>query len=237
MLIEHAGGVRDCAPPFHNHKMNHFKSTTAELMTINKVLDDLIQIAIDEGISPAHTTHTNALQKLRKRLDDYRKIEQVASTLGYSSLPNALKALRMVTTRTTNDEVDSTQLPEVFHKVPSLWLSGRPPSKRKIAFPPMSVRQAERKHRVIAPLLIEAWVLSSDDESIRDKITTEYLSTSADEFEKTLYRYIHDLEEVSLEEEFTEIKPDTDLDLAESLRLVTHPDVIYGVVKKTDSKV
>ena len=176
-------------------------------MAISKVLDDLIQIAVEEGISPAHITHRNAVQKMRKRLDDYRKIEQVATTLGYSSLPNALKALKMTTTRTTNDEVDSTQLPEVFHKVPSLWLSGRPTSKGKTAFPPMSVSQAERKHRVIAPLLIEAWVLSSDDESIRDKITTEYLSTSADEFEKSLYRYIHDLEEVSLEEEFINIAP------------------------------
>ena len=176
-------------------------------MAVTKVLDDLTQIAIDEGISPAHTTHTNALQKLRKRLSDYRKIEQVASTLGYSTLPNALKALRMLTTRTTNDEVDSTQLPEVFHKVPSLWLSGRPTSKGKTAFPPMSVRQAERKHRVITPLLIEAWALSSDDESLRDKLTTDYLSTSADEYEKVLYRYIHDLEDVTLEEEFTNVAP------------------------------
>ena len=193
--------------PIMTKDRTFFQNTMKDISSITPVLESVFIWAQDLGGSEAGLNLSNAWKKCEKALRDYGKLEEQAAKMGYSSLPNALKALKMTTTRTTNDEVDSTQLPEVFHKVPSLWLSGRPTSKGKTAFPPMSVSQAERKHRVIAPLLIEAWVLSSDDEGIRDKITTEYLSTSADEFEKTLYRYIHDLEEVSLEEEFVNIAP------------------------------
>ena len=195
-------------------------------MAITKVLDDLTQIAIDEGISPAHTTHTNALQKLRKRLDDYRKIEQVASTLGYSSLPNALKALRMVTTRITHDE---DMLPDELRKVPNIWLTGKPQGKRTKGFVGLTVSTALRRHRVMTPLIVEVWQLTGQDEELKEQVIYDFLRMSADDFEKELYRHIHELEVVPLEEEFEEIaRPDPSVsELSKCVDAVSRFD--YGV--------
>ena len=195
-------------------------------MAISKVLDDLIQIAVEEGISPAHTTHTNALQKLRKRLDDYRKIEQVATTLGYSSLPNALKALKMTTTRIIQDE---DMLPEVLRKVPNIWLTGKPQGTRTNGFVGLTVSTALRRHRVMMPLIVELWQLTGKDEELKERVVYNYLRMSADDFEKELYRHIHELEVVSLEEQFEEIaRPDPSVsELSKCVDAVSRFD--YGV--------
>jgi hypothetical protein len=89
-----------------------------------------------------------------------------------------------------------------------------------------------RKHRVITPLLIEAWQLAGEDESIKDDIIREYLTVSGEDFEKALYRYIYALEEVTIEEEFSNIIPATAEEVLASWELGTSKDRIYGVVKK-----
>jgi hypothetical protein len=81
----------------------------------------------------------------------------------------------------------------------------------------------------MAPLLAEAWDLA--DDKIRDEITQEYLSTSAADFERSLYRYINDLEEVSFEEEFEErtiIKASSKLEEMRTLSML-QSSVDYGV--------
>ena len=81
------------------------------------------------------------------------------------------------------------------------------------------------------PLLIEAWQLAGEDESIKDDIMREYLTVSGEEFEKSLYRYIYALEEVTIEEEFSNIIPATDEEARASMELGISKDRIYGVVK------
>jgi hypothetical protein len=64
----------------------------------------------------------------------------------------------------------------------------------------MGVRDAERKHRVILPLLIEVWELSEGEEEERMEMERAYRNWSADDFEKELYTTINKLEEPTLEE-------------------------------------
>jgi hypothetical protein len=199
---------------------------------MNKTLAQLEDEAISLGANPKSLNPMNALRSISKALGELDQAQTTAKELGYKSLPIALKALRQF----KHQEIDDiNQLPEVFHTVSNIWLSGKADSapNKQDGFKPLSLSQAKRRHRVITPLLIEAWQLSKGDEVIRENIEYEYRTTSVDWFEKQLYRYIYDLEPVTLEEEFNRVLPETDDALSESLRLVTDPDIIYNVVKKT----
>ena len=209
---------------------NHFQRTEMDVNLSNKVLNSLEEIGVMLGLDATTVNPTNAQQRVRKIANEYMKLSEKANELGYSSVAMALKALSQVKESITNTDLGS--LPEVFLKVPSVWLSGKPKTKNEPGFAPLRVRDAERQHRVIAPLLIEAWGLA--DEDVQDRITRGYLTMSVSAFESELYKYIYDLEPTPLEEEFQSIQPDTDDDMAKSLHLVTHPDVIYGVVKKNE---
>jgi hypothetical protein len=212
--------------------MKYLKHTLRELEEIHSYLEKFVQLAVDEGIQADHVNPTNAHQRLAKRLKDFKALEAKALKIGYKSLPNALKALSMMTEGTAVTSLK--QLPEVFHTVPHNWIFGKADSapNKQDGFKPLSLSQAQRRHRTITPLLIEAWELTEGDQTTRDEIEYYYRTTSDVDFEKELYTYIHKLEPLPLEEQFKRALPMTPEDMEESLRLVTDPDIIYGVVKK-----
>jgi hypothetical protein len=127
--------------------------------------------------------------------------ERIAQDMGYSSVKIALKALRQMKEQPA---YDISKLPPLFHKMPAIWLSGKPDTKGQKGFAPMRVRDAERLHRVIVPLLIEAWTLIDGDEEVQLQVEKDYRNMSADQFERELYTYIYDLEEPTLEEQLAE---------------------------------
>ena len=207
-----------------------------ELMSVEKFLLDLEQLGINEGIDPKHVTVVNTLQKATSRLNFLKGEELKAQEIGYTSLSLALKALKQI----KGLEISGLDmLPEDFHKVPNIWLDGKPDGKdavRNPGFKPMSVSVAKRRLRVVQPLVVEAWELAEGDEDIQSSILSTYLTTSADEFEKTLYRYIYDLEEVSLEEELTNVLVPTSAEIENTLKHMLDPNRIYGVQKKDEKE-
>ncbi len=202
----------------------------AELTAIHETLEWLEAQALQLGVPSDNVTITNSRQKVDRIVREWQRAEQTAREIGYNSLPIALKALKQIK---RTQIAGLSNLPEVFHTVPNIWLSGKVDTRKNPGFKPMSLSAALRKHRVVQPLLIEAWQLSEGDEQIQTQIEREYLTVSADDFEKALYRYIYDLEEVTLEEEFSNMLPATEEDVAASLKLATDPDRIYGVQKKS----
>ena len=191
-----------------------------------KVLKSVVDLAVKLGLDPDEATvHTSNL-KLRKGVKDYIDLEKKAQSLGYSSAAVALKALSQVKDKPVKD---LSSVPEVFHKLPDIWLRGRTPGRKSAGFAPMTVTQAQRKHRVIMPLIIEAWGLAAEEEAIRDSITREYLTTSADDFERSLYRYINDLEEVSLEEELNDWEEDPSVTELRKAQQMLNSTQSYGV--------
>jgi hypothetical protein len=209
-----------------------FKNTAKDIASISPILQKMVDFALDLGVKPDGLNLSNAWSRCEKVIREKAEAEEKAKELGYSSLLIALKALGQI----KKAEDDLSNLPEVFHSVPNIWLSGKVDTRKQKGFKPVTLTSALRKHRVIMPLLIEAWSLAEDEESIKDAIVREYLSTSGDDFEKALYRYIYDLEEITLEEEFDGILPATEEDIAASLKLATDPNRIYGVVKKVSNE-
>jgi len=212
----------------YGHQLN-------ELMTkmFNEV-NDLEQWIF--GISGVYSSIFNAQERIRSVYNQLDEANTLVKDLGYTSLPIALKALKQI----KGLEVSGLYLlPEDLHKVPGLWLDGKPDGKDPIknpGFKPMSVSIAKRRLRVMQPLMIEAWQLANGNEDIHNSILTTYLTTSADEFEKSLYRYIYDLEEVSLQEELINLAQRTEeepslYELHSSYAAATQtPD--YGVVSE-----
>jgi len=174
---------------------------------------------------PTPTVHNSQLY-IGGVLRTLRAQTDAAAKMGYSSLPNALKALRMVTTRITHDE---DMLPDELRKVPNIWLTGKPQGKRNKGFAPLTVSTALRRHRVMTPLIVEVWQLTGQDEELKEQVIYDFLRMSADDFEKELYRHIHELEVVPLEEEFEEIaRPDPSVsELSKCVDAVSRFD--YGV--------
>jgi hypothetical protein len=178
--------------------MKYLKHTLRELEEIHAHLEKFVQLAVDEGIKVDYVNPTNAHLRIAKRLKDFETLEAKAQELGYDSLPNALKALRMITDK--SGVTDISQLPAVFHKVPKLWRLGRPGTGKTPGFAPLTLRAAIREHKQIVPLLLEAWELA--DEKGRDNLCIEYLKSSAEDFKQQLYDFINENEETPLEEQF-----------------------------------
>ena len=130
------------------------------------------------------------------------EIEKEFLDAGYKSQRIALKALGQFK---SDKNTDIKDLPKIFHAVPEIWLRGFAGNKKKDPFPPMRLRHALRAHRTMAPLLVEAWELAKSKEPLQDEITLNYQTSSAEEFEKGLYRIIYDLEEIPLEEELQNV--------------------------------
>jgi hypothetical protein len=214
--------------------MKFFPNTEMELQSISVTLQWLAEQAISFGLPEKHLTVTNSRQKIDKVVRDYRKAAEQAEKLGYTSLGVALKALSQI----KNRQEDISYLPEVFHTFPLIWVRGKVdsrPGKKEDGFKPMTPNNAKRKYRVIVPLLIEAWQLAErrkESEQIHDTIVRDYLSVSAEQFEDSLYRYIYDMEEVTLEQEFAELLPATQEEIESTYKHMTDPNRIYGVVPK-----
>jgi hypothetical protein len=211
--------------------MKFFSKTLQELGAVDIVLLDLESHAVRFGLSPDPANVHNVWLKITTVIRKFEKSTKTAENLGYSSVDNALKALRMLTNKVEKAEADS--LPEVFHKVSNIWLSGWVGNKKRPAFAPMRLKDAVRRHKMMLPLIIEAWQLSDENQIGRDKMVSSFLTQSADDFEKELYRFIYDLEEVTIEEEFDSLVHScSQEEMEESLRIVTDPNRIYGVVPK-----
>ena len=178
-----------------------FKRSLRDIALYTKQLNIVIARATDLGLGEQHVSVQQAVAKVDAAVRDYLAVQKIAEELGYKSIRFALKALSQMKEQPA---YDLTKLPETFHKLPSIWLDGKTPNRVHPGFAPLSRAQAERAHRVIVPLLIEAWELAKGEEDVRDKITTAYLTSSADEFEKDLYKYIYDLEDVPLEVQLAE---------------------------------
>ena len=157
--------------------------------------------SVELGLETKDVTVHRAHLKVDAAIRDYIEIQEIAEDLGYSSVKIALKALKQMK---QEPAYDLTKLPSVFHKVPAIWINGKPDNKLKKGFAPMRPRDAERQHRVIVPLLIEAWALAAGDEQVQQDIEKAYRNSSAVEFERDLYTYIYELEEPTLEEQLAE---------------------------------
>lgn len=205
----------------------YFKRTLRDIALYSKQLAVITSRAKDLGLGEEHVSVQQAVAKVDAAVREYLAVQKIAEELGYKSIRFALKALSQTKEQPA---FDLTKLPETFQKLPNIWLSGKSPRGKKDGFAPLTVTQAERKYRVIIPLLIEAWQLAEGDEGIRDSITREYLTSSADEFERSLYRYINDLEEVTIEEELENWEVDPSIaEMMRSIQLVSNPSN-YGIV-------
>jgi hypothetical protein len=165
------------------------------------VLKSMAARSVELGLETKDVTVHRAHLKVDAAIRDYMEIQEIAEGLGYSSVRIALKALKQMK---QEPAYDLTKLPSVFHKVPAIWINGKPDNKLKKGFAPMRPRDAERQHRVIVPLLIEAWALAAGDEQVQQDIEKAYRNSSAVEFERDLYTYIYELEEPTLEEQLAE---------------------------------
>ena len=165
------------------------------------VLKSMAARSVELGLETKDVTVHRAHLKVDAAIRDYIEIQEIAEDLGYSSVKIALKALKQMK---QEPAYDLTKLPSVFHKVPAIWINGKPDNKLKKGFAPMRPRDAERQHRVIVPLLIEAWALAAGDEQVQQDIEKAYRNSSAVEFERDLYTYIYELEEPTLEEQLAE---------------------------------
>lgn len=140
-----------------------------------------------------------SVQKVIRERDRWRAhCEEICQLTGTTQIGNAKQRIIKLMSGATPDEI--SKLPEAFHRPPAIWLSGKKKTLVSEGFAPMGVRDAERKHRVILPLLIEVWELSEGEEEERLEIEKAYRNWSADDFEKELYTTINKLEEPTLEE-------------------------------------
>jgi hypothetical protein len=112
-----------------------------------------------------------------------------------ANVTNAHSFIEARLTKAHNYAVD--QLPEVFHTYPQIWVRGRQKtSYDDPGFAPLTVRAAQREHRQVIQLLVEAWPLASEED--RDIMTRDYLTVSSEQYKKAmddfLYRTDSDLE-------------------------------------------
>lgn len=147
---------------------------------------------------------SNALKQvtaiIRER-DKYKAhCEDILALTNTTQIGNAKQRISKLMEGATPCELN--KLPESFHKPPYIWLSGKYGNEKLDikGFAPMKPRDAERKHRVILPLLVEVWELSEGNEDERREIEKAYRNWSADKFERELYVTINKLEEPTLED-------------------------------------
>lgn len=159
----------------------------------------LLEVVGSDNMSNAY----KEILSLATERDKWKKhCEEVCELTKTGQIGNAKQRIKKLMSGATPDEIG--KLPESFHRPPAIWLTGKKKTLINDGFAPMGVRDAERKHRVILPLLIEAWELAENDEDERLMIEKAYRNWSAEEFEKELYKTINKLEEPTFEELFEE---------------------------------
>lgn len=147
---------------------------------------------------------TNVLRKVKALKDevDYLKgqVNDICELTNTTRLWNAKQRISKLMEGATPDEL--SKLPEAFHKPPAIWINGKC-ANEALGIPgaaPMKPRDAERRHKVILPLLIEAWELAEGDEDEKLAIEKAYRNWPANELERELYLTINKLEEPTLED-------------------------------------
>lgn len=180
---------------------NLFQKTLEEIDFYSEILKSIVEKSVELGVPADGVNVHNAHQKVQSTLRQYIENEVIATEMGYSSVKIALKAFRQMKEQ---PEYDVSRLPSLFHKIPAIWLTGKPDTKIAKGFAPMRVKDAERAYRSIVPLLIEAWNLVDGDEEIQLQVEKDYRNMSARQFESELFAYIHELEEPTLEEQLAE---------------------------------
>jgi hypothetical protein len=147
---------------------------------------------------------TNVLRKVRALKEEIsylqKQVDDICKLTNTNQIANAKQRIIKLMDGATPDEL--SKLPEAFHKPPYVWIYGKygNESLGVKGFAPMRPRDAERRHRAILPLLIEAWELSEGNESERSAIEKAYRNWSPEEFERELYATINRLEEPTLED-------------------------------------
>lgn len=198
--------------------IEYFPSGHRDMNRAEKMAAEIVALAIEGGAKSDGTNLGNAMKAIKRELREYRNHLAEARLLG-TTLPNIVKSYRM--TKHNGDYMHEAKnlVPERFHKVSASFL-------RKL-----TVAQAERKHRTMMPLIVEAWQLAKDYPDVREQMLSEYLIASADDYERLLYVFINDLEEVSIDEEpedWEELPSITELN--QSIQVAT-PAHDYGVGK------
>jgi len=216
-------------------KLNPFNNTMKELSLYTDMLEAIGDYAIELGVDEKHLTMVNAFQKCNKALREHIELTRKATELGYTSLPTALKALSQMKERVVEGV---SNLPEELQKLPNVWLTGRPKSRNNAGFVGLTLSNALREHRTTLPLIVEAWdLICRKTPEDKETLLFMYQRVSADEFKKELYRYIHNLEEVPLEEEFEVRLADTEEDMQRTYDYMFDPNRIYDVTNEPMPKV
>jgi hypothetical protein len=188
--------------------------------------------AVGLGMKERNATVHNAQEYIASTIRTLQSYSETANELGYKSLPIALKALSQYK---GHENVDTTDLPEVFHKESQGWVLGRPKgtlSKDDKGFPPLRPRDAQLQYKGVLPWLLEAWRMAdtySNGDEVRDELVTLYLTYSPDEFTRLCYMRINDMEEPDLQTELNRRieKNASVFEVSKALRNVTEPN--YGV--------
>lgn len=204
-----------------------FKGTMRDVASLSPILSSMVDTAIELGAVPERLNLSNAWSKCNKAIRTLQDAEAAVREIGYSSLPFALKALGQF----KNHEIVNIQrLPAIFHKVPGIWISGKPKTKIDKGFAPLRPRDAERQHKSLLPWILEVWQLSEDAENceeIRASLQRDYLTMHHEDFSRACYIFINDLEVPELEEEFTDLIAASTSQIMGSLEVVNNHD--YGV--------
>jgi hypothetical protein len=202
---------------------------------IEEITSWICDTAISLGMSSRNINVYNAQHFLSSVVRDTQEWQGKSAELGYSSVSIALKALSQYKDRVA--PVDINQLPDVFHKVPGVWLTGKPKTKVDKGFPPLRIKDAERQWRGMLPWLLETWELSESADNrdeVRDSLIKDYLTMHHEEFVRQCYIYINDLDVPDLEEELSEIAslPMSDWDAQIALSNIGRPS--YGAGGKLE---
>jgi hypothetical protein len=211
-------------------KLNPFNNTMKELNLYTDMLEAIGDYAIELGVDEKHLTMINAFQKCNKALREHIELTKKATELGYTSLPTALKALSQMKERAAEGV---SNLPEELQTIPNIWLTGRPKSKNNAGFVGLSLWIALKTHRRMLPIIVEAWeLICKKQPEDKEELLWMYQRVSADEFGKECFRYIHNLEEVPLEEEFEARIADTEEDIQRTYDYIFDPNRIYDVTNE-----
>ena len=193
----------------------------------SEVLKSLANRAVQLGLNPDDLTVQRAHLKTDKALKEHLELTEKANDLGYTSLRMLVKAFTQIKEKPL--QVDMSVLPEVFHKVPMVWLKGRPNSKRlKNGFAPMTPTQAKLKHALLMPLLIRVWAEIAGEEVLQNELIDAYLTTSASSFETDLFAYDEKIEDYCIYESVDEDRGPTLSELVKAYQ-VAEPEFDYGV--------
>lgn len=134
-----------------------------------------------------------ALIKRQKNLEAY--IDEITSLLEVDNIGNAISRIK---TRLMGRVVSET-LPAELREIPEVWMNGRPDSKGRKGFAPLTLFQAERQHRRLLAYIEDAWALtferdSEQGEALREDLLSEYRTSSPEEMAQACYAYCKDYE-------------------------------------------